>query len=244
MLIIRQGDLPFKDMNGTVSIDNDFWEPSISGFYGKNDFNISGSGLNLISFLMGYDEILVASASLRSSQLDLQEITDSFSKSQKKTNSSISLPENLDLKLNFIFNEFLKDKFKASHVRGIATYEAPAFYIDSLSMQTMEGSLLGTLGLVQHKNGNINTTAHTSLYNIDIQQLFYSFNNFGQEQLTSEHLKGTVSGTSTFSAEFLYFFPIRPITVFPSGMLLSYCDSHTSGCTFNYFNGTFQIIGI
>jgi len=202
MVLIRKDDLPFRDVNGSVSIDNDFWEPSLSGFYGKSDFNISGSGLNLISFLLGEDETLVASASLRSRLLDLQEILDTFSKRHKKTNRSISLPENLDLKLNFIFNEFHKDKFEASNVRGIALYEAPSFYIDSLSMQTMEGTLMGTLGLVQHESKNINTTANTSLYNIDIQQLFHSFNSFGQKQVTSEHLKGTVSGTSTFSAEF------------------------------------------
>jgi hypothetical protein len=164
---IQKGDLPFKDLNGLVSINNDFWEPSLSGVYGKSDFSISGSGLNLISFLLGEDETLVASASLRSGLLDLQDILD-------------GLP----------------------HVRGVATYQTPAFYIDSLSMQTMEGTLIGSLGGVQNKNGNIGASAEASLYNLDISQLFSSFNNFGQKQITSEHLKGTVSGYSTFSANF------------------------------------------
>lgn len=202
MVWIHQGDLPFKDLNGSVSIDNDFWEPALSGFYGKSDFSISGSGLNLISFLLGEDEILVASASVHSGLLDLQEILDGFSKQKKRDSRSISFPEKLDLRLNFILDEFLKDKFKATHVRGIATYQTPSFFIDSLSMQTMEGTLTGSLGGVQYKNGNISTSASASLYNLDIQQLFHSFNNFGQEQISSEHLKGRVSGTSTFSANF------------------------------------------
>jgi len=199
---IRKGDLSFTELNGSVSIDNDFWKPSLSGYYGKSDFSISGSGLNLISFLLGEDETLVASASVRSSLLDLQDILDGFSKQKKKDSRSLSFPEHLDLRLNFILDELLKDKFKATHVRGIAIYQTPSFYIDSLSMQTMEGTLMGSLGGVQYRNGTINTSANASLYNIDIQQLFHSFNNFGQKQVTSEHLKGTVSGQSTFSANF------------------------------------------
>lgn len=202
MVEIRKGDLPFKDLNGLVSIHNDFWEPSLSGFYGKSDFSIKGSGLNLISFLLGEDETLVASASLRSGLLDLQDILDGLANQKKKDRRSIHFPGNLDLRLTFILDEFLKDKFKASHVRGIATYQTPSFYIDSLSMQTMEGTLMGSLGGVQHKNGNIGASAEAKLYNLDISQLFYSFNNFGQKQLTSEHLKGTVSGYSSFSANF------------------------------------------
>lgn len=202
MVMIRKGDPPFTDLNGLVTIDNDFWEPTFSGYYGKSDFNISGAGLNLISFMLGEDETLVASASLRSRMLDLPDILDASSKKTKKSERSITFPQKLDLRLSFIFNEFLKDQFKASNVRGVAIYETPTFYIDSLSMQTMDGSLMGSLGLVQNRNGSIHTSTSASLYNIDIQQLFNSFNNFGQKQVTSKHLKGTVSGTSVFSAEF------------------------------------------
>lgn len=202
MVMIRKGDPPFTDLNGLVTIDNDFWEPTFSGYYGKSDFNISGAGLNLISFMLGEDETLVASASLRSRMLDLQDILDASSKKTKKSERSITFPQKLDLRLSFIFNEFLKDQFKASNVRGVAIYETPTFYIDSLSMQTMDGSLMGSLGLVQNRNGSIHTSTSASLYNIDIKQLFDSFNNFGQKQVTSKHLKGTVSGTSVFSAEF------------------------------------------
>jgi len=200
MIMIRQGDMAFEELKGSVTINNDFWEPSLSGYYGKSDFSISASGLNLISFLLDEDEILVASASLRSELLDLQEILDGFAKRSKKSSRSISFPEKLDLRLNFIINEFLKDKLKASSVRGMASYQSPSLYIDSLSMQTMEGTLMGSLGGVQYSSGSINTSARASLYNIDIQQLFHSFNNFGQEQVTSEHLKGRVSGQATFSA--------------------------------------------
>ncbi len=216
---IRKGDLPFSNLNGSISIDNDFWEPTISGNYGLTDFDISGSGLNLISFLLGEDKTLVASASLHSRHMDLQEILSHFSGAKKKSERSVKLPKNLDFRLNFSFNDLLKDKFKASDVRGIATYETPSFFIDSLFMKTMEGSLNGVFGLVQDKQGTLTATANTTLSSIDIQQLFFAFNNFGQKQVTSDHLKGTVSGTSAFSAEFDTTLAIRPQSILSENSL-------------------------
>jgi hypothetical protein len=201
-LEIRKGGPAFRDVNGLISITNDFWEPTLSGLYGKSDFQITGSGLNLISFLLGEEETLVASAALRSQLLDLQDILDGISRQHQKEKRALIFPEKLDLRLTFILDEFHKDKFEAKHVRGIALFESPSFFLDSLSMQTMEGTLTGSLGGVQYANGTVHGFAEASLYKLDIQQLFYSFHNFGQKQLTSEHLKGSVSGSSNFSANF------------------------------------------
>lgn len=213
MVMIHQGDRAFREINGSVSIDNDFWKPFLTGYYGKSDFSISGSGLNLISFLLDEDETLVASATLRSGLLDLQDILDGFAKRARKSSRALSFPEKLDLRLDFVINEFLKDPFEASKVRGIATYQSPSLFIDSLSMQTMEGTLMGSLGAVQYPGGNLNSFANASLYNINIRQLFKSFHNFGQKQVTSEHLKGTVSGQSSFSANFDSTLKIQPASI-------------------------------
>jgi len=202
MVKISKKGLKFSDLNGTIFIDNDFWEPSLSGNFGKSDFIISGSGLNLFSFLLGENETLVASASLQSKYIDLQDILDNFPGKRANGRSSISFPEKLDLKLDFVFNEFHKDPFKASNVRGRGTYEAHTFYIDSLSMQTMDGVLMGNIGLIQNARGEVFTTVNATPQNLDIRKLFDSFNNFGQKQVTGEHLKGTISGTSIFSADF------------------------------------------
>jgi hypothetical protein len=59
----------------------------------------------------------------------------------------------------------------------------------------------------------VHATADLSLYNLDIQQLFHSFHNFGQKQVTGDHLKGTVSGTSTFAANFDTLLKIQPSTI-------------------------------
>lgn len=202
MFRIHKGDLPFTGLNGTIHVENDFWEPSLSGSFGKSKFSFSGSGLNLLSYVLKKDEPLVASAILRTNRLDLQEYIETFSRTEKEQNGSIYFPDRLRLKLDFVVNEFLMKNFKASSVRGIATYDSPVLQVDSLSMQTMDGTLMGDLGIAQDQQKDIFVKVSSKLYKLDIERLFYSFNNFGQQQLTDAHLKGTISGECMFSATF------------------------------------------
>ncbi|MBE9518012.1 MAG: AsmA family protein [Bacteroidetes bacterium] len=206
---IHKDDEPFTNLNGTIHIENDFWEPSLSGSFGDSDFTFSGSGLNLLSYLMKKDEPLVASATLHTNQFDLQEVMNSFSRADKKRDGSILFPDRLKLKLDFVIDAFTMQRFKASHVRGVATYDSPILLVDSLSMQTMNGTLTGDYGMAQDQMGDIFVNVNSTLYNLDIKRLFYSFKNFGQEQITDEHLKGTISGTCMFSADFDSTFSIR-----------------------------------
>ena len=207
---IKKGGVSFEEVNGSVFIDNDFWEPSFSGKFGESDFTVSGTGWNLLSALVKENETLVASATFRSSHLDLQQILDQFSREESGEVSAIRFPGNLDLRLDFVINDFVKNRLEAGNVRGLAFYDAPAFFIDSLTMQTMEGTLRGSFGLVQDLKGDIYSSVEASLHNLDIRQLFYAFNDFGQKQLTYEHLEGTISGTTVFTADFDSTFAIRP----------------------------------
>jgi hypothetical protein len=206
---IHKDDTPFTNLNGTIHIENDFWEPSLSGSFGNSDFTFSGSGLNLLSYLMKKDEPLVASATLHTNKLDLQELITSFSRADKKRDGSILFPDRLKLKLDFVVSEFTMQRFEAKHVRGVATYDSPVLLVDSLTMQTMDGTLTGDYKMTQGDRGDIFVNVNSSLYNLDIKRLFYSFKNFGQDQITDEHLKGTISGNSLFSADFDSTFSIR-----------------------------------
>ncbi|MCD4709676.1 MAG: AsmA-like C-terminal region-containing protein [Bacteroidales bacterium] len=209
MVRIHKEDIPFTNLNGTIHIENDFWEPSLSGSFGKSDFNFSGSGLNLLSYLLKKDDPLVASATLRTNRFDLQEIIDNFSGTDKEGNRSIFFPDRLNLKLDFVIDEFLMQRFDASNVRGVATYDSPILLVDSLTMQTMDGTLTGDYGIAQDRAGDIFVNVNSTLYNLDIKKLFYSLNNFRQNQLTDEHLKGAISGNCMFSSSFDSTFSIR-----------------------------------
>jgi hypothetical protein len=213
ILFTKQG-IPVRHLNGAIHIDNDFWEPAFSGTFGNSDFAIKGTGLNLLSSLIDKDENLIVSAIFRSDHLDLQEVLDQLPhKMGPEENSFVRFPEKLNVKLDFSVHDFVKERFAASNVRGIAQYDAPFLYIDSLTMQTMEGTLRGSFGLVQDAEGNIHNHVDAGLYHLNIRELFEAFNNFGQKEVTYEQLKGSISGTSVFTADFDPAFSIRPESI-------------------------------
>ena len=212
-VLIQRGGASFKDVNGTLDIRNDFWKTSFYGIFGNSDFSIEGTGLNVLSFLVEREEELLASAFFRSTTLDLQEILDQLQGKKEERNAANYFPDNLNLKLNFQVDNFSKDRLKAKHVTGTATYDAPVFSVDSLAMETMEGNLSGTFTLAKNPGGIIRSNVSATMNDLDIQQLFFSFNNFGQSQVTHEHLKGTISGTSIFSASFDTTFHIDPSSI-------------------------------
>ena len=213
MVRITKEGIPFRDLNGSVHIDNDFWEPSFSGTFGKSDFSVSGTGLHLLSYLLDGKEPLVASATFRADYLDLREVLDQLPHNTDDSKVSVAFPDNLDLRLEFIIHDFVKDLLVAKNVRGIAFYDSPFFYVDSLTMQTMEGTLRGSFGMAQDTEGKIFTSVNANLHQMNISELFEAFNNFGQKQLTHEHLKGDITGTCVFSAEFDSLFTIIPSSI-------------------------------
>jgi len=212
-LLIKKGGIPFEGIGGTVSIRNDFWETSLDGTYGSSDFSLTGTGLNVLSFLIEQEEELLAAASFHAGTLDLQEILDQLPGKKNARSASDYFPDNLNLKLDFQVEQFSKDKLTARDLSGIATYDAPVLSVDSLHMQTMEGVLSGNFSIAGDPAGSVRASVDATLDQLDIQQLFYAFNDFGQTQLTHEHLKGTISGTSVFSARFDTVFRIEPATI-------------------------------
>ena len=121
MVRFTKDGMPFSELNGTVFIDNDFWEPSLSCNYGGSDFSLAGSGLNLISFLLDRDEELVASATFRANRFDLQEVLEQLARKNSGQNASINFPDNLNLKLDFIINDFQKDRLEGQQCTGHCT---------------------------------------------------------------------------------------------------------------------------
>ncbi len=212
-LRFRDREGAVSDLNGSVRIDNDFWEPDFSGRFGKSDFTFSGTGLNLISFLIGRNEELVASATLRSDRMDLQEILDHLPGGGADDETPVKFPENLNLRLDFRINDFSKARLEAGNVRGVAFYDAPFLHIDSLQMETMEGTLGGQFAMIQDHEGIIHTNVSANMQHLDIYRLFLAFNDFGQSHLTHEHLGGNISGTSVFSASFSDDFSILTETI-------------------------------
>ncbi len=199
---IGKGPHAFAAIEGEILIHDDLWEPALKGSIGNSAFSLDGSGLQLLPYLLGQNKDLLASARFSASTLDLKEVSELFSEQDEARSSALHFPDRLHLQLDFSVDDFRYGKFQSSHMRGKLNYEDRLLVLNKLNMQTMEGTLRGEMGMSQDRNGDISCELTSSLNGLNISQLFHSFSNFGQEELTHEHLSGSLSGHAAFSALF------------------------------------------
>jgi hypothetical protein len=100
--------------------------------------------------------------------------------------------------MNLSVNRVLYKKFVATDVKGSITLKQSGIAINNLSLKQGGGSVNVT--------GNIDQTGKVNRFNIDskinnvnVERLFYAFDNFGQDAITSQNLRGTFFGGTSIS---------------------------------------------
>ncbi|MBA3647761.1 MAG: hypothetical protein H0W62_04295 [Chitinophagales bacterium] len=91
-------------------------------------------------------------------------------------------------------------KFSGSNLHGNVVLPGEIIFFNDVGMNTQNGTLLtnGKLDISDKSHNLLDLTAKVN--QIDITQLFYEFDNFGQGILTSKNLKGFVTSTIVLHA--------------------------------------------
>jgi hypothetical protein len=100
------------------------------------------------------------------------------------------LPPRVDCELNSSIGEFRFGKFAARDIRGIIRIQRGDLLIDPLTFNTAEGKLSTRVAMATLPDGNFQVSSISEFNNINIQQLFIEFDNFGQTFITDKNLRG------------------------------------------------------
>lgn len=89
--------------------------------------------------------------------------------------------------------KFSYDHFSANDIRGKILFLGNTIYFNDFGLAAEKGTITanGKLDISTMKRNKLELTA--SLNQLDITQLFYEFNNFGQASLTDKNLKGSLT---------------------------------------------------
>ena len=102
------------------------------------------------------------------------------------------------MNMNLSINKVLFKKFVATGVRGGITLKQSGIAINNLSLNQGGGSLNITGNIDQ--SGKVNRfNVDSKISNVNVEQLFYAFDNFGQAAITSKNLRGTFFGGTSIS---------------------------------------------
>lgn len=196
--LISNGDFQFTN--------NDVKIISLNGKISGSDFNLKGSFNNVIPFIFLENQKIQVNADLYSQNINLDELIGA--KTDLNTQNKLVFSDNYNFNMNLHINQINYKKFKATAVKGNVKFTNPVFNADHISMNSMNGYIAGNLIVDNSQSDIFKISCDANTKNIDIQQLFIAFDNFGQKNLTYTNIKGNLNSNIQFSANFNPFLQI------------------------------------
>lgn len=197
---IKDNPVFFDKVSGSISLMNTLYTDSLYFKINNNDFLIKGRISKLFEFFNDQD-IFNINARLYSNNMNLNELAVLFKADNTESKESFQFPEKLALQLRLNINNFEVGKFNATDIHGNLNYKPKMFSLHELSFYSMNGNVKAGGVIIQKYDNNFTLKTQSRLDNININKLFYSFNNFGQTFISNQNLEGKLTGDVFFSSE-------------------------------------------
>ena len=188
--------LGFKNFKANLIFQDD--AVAISNFSGKisdSDFMINGFVKNGLSYLLFDTAPLIVEADLVSQQIMMDELLSGNSATvttepSNKYHFKISPRLDIDFNCKVGYLEFRR--FKAKEIKGQLLVKNQKASSREIAFHTLGGRMSINGSVDAKKENHVDVFTSTHLDGIDIDQLFYVFEDFNQDFLTHKHLKGQI----------------------------------------------------
>jgi hypothetical protein len=160
---------------------------------------VDGNIKNLAAYLL-YHRYLEANLSINTDNLDISKYlsTPTNGKSSSGYKSLSIFPAGINLKASIQAKEFTAGKFSASQLVVNMSAFKDSVYLENFSLKFPDGSIQGQAFITVDSKHNISVTCNAQPQKINIQQLFYAFNNFTQHFIMDKNIRGQLGGTVSF----------------------------------------------
>lgn len=188
--------LAYSQINGELILNqNDAVITNFHGFIEDSDFRLDGAIKNLIPYILSSEEVLTIEADLRTEKLSLDNIlkateTTDVGNFDVPEAEPFVLPNNIQLNLKSQIENLYYGKFDANQVNGIITLYDQKLSTKNVSFTANDGIYTCDISLLQNPDLTFIWKTKLNANEIDIEDFFHEMDNFGQEYLTEEHIKG------------------------------------------------------
>jgi len=190
-----------KNINGAFKFNNnDIKVDTLKFEINKSKFELDGKFKNLLAFLFVENELLAINSNFHSSNLNLDEILIKEGEDESSSNYTLSLPKNIAINFRAKIDTFQFRRFKATNFDGYIHLEGRVLTATDISFNSMGGVVKGNVALDDSKENEILITSKVATDNIDVYELFYQFENFGQKAISSENIKGKTNTNIEFAS--------------------------------------------
>jgi len=192
----------FEFGKANFSLDKNLEISNLNALFNQMPFTFSGSVNNFRNYLFGLSKDIAVIGNTNWEWFDPSAFPKEKNAVQNNNQSiTINFPEHISFDLDFKVTKFNASTLQASNVVGHVQYHPKIFVLNSLKFNSMGGNITAGGAIAQALNGNMLVHFQAQLALVNIEEIFYSFHNFGQDVLQAQHIKGTLTGSIDFSSE-------------------------------------------
>ena len=194
-LQLKNDPISYTGLNGTFKFNNkDLVVENFTGKVGNSDFRMKGYFLNILAFALSPGEHIKVKADFASSEWNMADLlSDKKDQSGAKYRLRFSNRISFDLDLNI--KKFTFGKFRAENITGKVNLRDKKLEVSNTTFDAMEGRTMLAGKVDGSFDDKFRVSFTAGLDGVNIRQMFYELSEFGQQNITSDHLRGKLDAT-------------------------------------------------
>lgn len=191
----KEEDKILAAINGNLEVkSNTLKIDKLTGLLAGSPFKFNGSIQPIATYLFTESDELKVQGNLVAKKVDYDKISYILRDDDNAADapSSFHFPKNVKMQLNCNIEEFKQGKFTGQNINGVATLSQNVLKLNKIKLDYEKGKLMGNLSISQLPNGNFIPRGYFRCTGIPIKKLMASFDNFSQDEITSDNLSGTL----------------------------------------------------
>lgn len=187
--------LGYRSINSRIRFNRqDVLIEQLSGFAGSTDFTVDGRFENFFGYLFSDNQPIGIAAHVQCRQINLDELVSKTAESSSAEGRyNLKISPRLSLRLNMRVEKLKFRRFKASAISGKVDLNNQIVQVRQVGFKTMEGSVSLEGSIDSRKSNDLVLNCTGNLKGINVNQLFYQFENFGQKVITDQNLMGKLN---------------------------------------------------
>lgn len=195
---IKNRNAEVKEANGTIVLKETSSTGNLSLLLNNQKISMSGTLDNLPGWLAGNPVILKGSATVEAGALKPESFMSDGEKDVEtagKDVRAIRLPADVMIGIGFRVDTLEYKKFHADNLSGNLSIAPRSLNFTDLKLNSQKGKISGNGVVAQNSNKSFIGKGNFVVENIDVNEAFTTFNNFGQDFIKAENLAGSLSGS-------------------------------------------------
>jgi len=181
--------LNFHFQNADCAFKNNNIQVKNSAFtIADSDLNFSGNITDLIAYILNKKDEIDVTGNLNSTYIKFDELL--TLKDLSEGESTGTMPNWISANLNSTISTFSYDDFIASDITGQLAYKNLSLTGENMLLNSLNGNIAGNFKFYESANNKLKLFSQLNLTKLNIRNAFLAFDNFKQDFITAEHIKG------------------------------------------------------